>query len=143
MLDVLHKNFRRISFYNAVLHFIYKKTRYTVQSKAAFIAASNDLFEKEFTKISSNSNWNDVVMFGALLCELLPYHKADNFVITKQLNVWIMELVKCSADGNEKSLIALMLILKRLSKTFNPLNGSYDQLLMALKILLKDGDSQR
>jgi len=143
LLEYLYKNFRDNNVCEEVLYCIYKNSRYTVKGKAAFITASDELLEQEFAKINSNSNWNDVVMFGALLCELLPYHKANNFVITNQLNIWIMELVKCSADGNENSLIAFMLILKRLSKIFNPLNGSYGQLLVVLKILLKNGDSER
>ncbi|XP_070501801.1 uncharacterized protein [Chironomus tepperi] len=142
LLEYFYNHFNEINFCSEVLYVIYRKTRYTVQSKAAFLDASNELFGQEFLKISKNSNWNDVVMFGALLCKLLPYNKPEYFEITKQLNIWIQELIKCSAEGSEYGIIAFMLIMRRMSKMFNPLNGSYDHLLEVLKILVKDGDSE-
>ncbi|KAL7013690.1 hypothetical protein ACKWTF_015529 [Chironomus riparius] len=143
LLEYFYNHFNEVYFCKEVLYMIHRKSRYTVQGKVAFSDASRELFEQEFSKILNNPRCNDVVMFGALLCELMPYNKPDHFEITKQLNVWIMQLVNCSSEGNENSLIAFMLILWRLSKIFNPLSGSYRQLLKVLRILLKDGDSER
>lgn len=143
LLEYYYKHFNEVSFCKESLYKIYRKTRYTVKSKDSFLFASNEFFNQEFYKISGNSNWNDIVMFGAFLCKLLRHHKPGYFEVTKQLNTWIMELVNCSADGSEFGLIAFMLILWRLTKIFNPLSGSYDQLLKVLKILLKDGDAER
>ena len=143
LLNYFYKNFNDVKFCSEALYTVFRKSRYTVNGKAAFLTASSELFEKEFAKITKNPSCNDVVMFGALLCEAMPFYKPEHFEITKQLNVWILKLGNCSAEGNECSLIAFMLVLWRLSKIFNPLSGSYDQLLKVLKILLKIGDSER
>lgn len=143
LLEYFYKNFEKINMYRDIFYLIYKDSRYTHYSSRVFSVEFEKTFQHEKSKILENSKWDEIVMFGALLCELLTIYQADTFLVTKQLNNWTMELIKTALDGNDNGLIAYMLILKKLSTTKFPLKERFDHDLGVLKILLKDVNTER
>lgn len=143
LLEYFYKSYEKINMYRDIFYLIYKDSRYTHYTSRVFSSEFEKVFQQEKTKISENSKWGEIVMFGSLLCELLTIYQADTFLVTKQLSKWTMELIKSAIEGNDNGLIAYMLILKRLSIVKMPLKERFDHDLGVLKILLRDENDER
>jgi hypothetical protein len=138
-----YKNFDELNIHRDIFSIIYQDTRQTSQSVMNFSAACVQLCTTQSRKITKNENWNEIVMFGAVLCELALIHHENGSLITRKLNFWINEIVKAALIGNENGLIAFMLILNRLIKNrdvFDQINRGYFKIL---RTLLEDGDFER
>lgn len=143
LIKSLYKNIDKLRMHLNIFSIIYEDTRQTNQSVINFSTAFRRFCIKESHKITYNEKWDEIVMFGAVLCELTLIYHENLPLITEKLNSWINEIIKSALGGNENGLIAFMLILNRLIKCriiFDEINRGYFKIL---RTLLGDGDYER
>lgn len=102
-----------------------------------------NIFKIGLSKIKENRKWDEIVMYGALLCELKAVYEESSFYVCKNIDRWVTALSYEAADGNDNAMIAFLLILKRLLKDESSVRDDPDGFYGVFKILLEDGSSER
>ncbi|KAL7013524.1 hypothetical protein ACKWTF_015443 [Chironomus riparius] len=140
-IECLYNRFDKLNMIKNIFCVIYEDTRLTKEAKMN--AFFKRICSQKIQKIKNNLNWNEIVMFGALLCELsTTYHGQSTLFITK-LNVWIEEIIKSALGGSQSGFNAFKLILNRLKQNetmFKDINRGYFHIL---DTLLGDEDYER
>ncbi|KAL7013522.1 hypothetical protein ACKWTF_015441 [Chironomus riparius] len=128
-------NFDKLNFHRDVISMIFEDARQTNRSEMNFSTAFGRLCRQQIHNIWSDQKWNDIVMFGALLCELIVVYHKESTLFMLELNIWIQEIIKSALSGNDNGLIAYMLILNRLitrKDVFDQINRQYFKILRTL-----------
>ncbi|CAG9811238.1 unnamed protein product [Chironomus riparius] len=134
-IESLYVNFDKLNFHRDVISMIFEDARQSNRSEMNFSTAFGRLCRQQIHNIGSDQKWNDIVMFGALLCELTVVYHKESTLFMLELNIWIQEIIKSALSGNDNGLIAYMLILNRLitrKDVFDQINRQYFKILRTL-----------
>lgn len=143
LVSSLYTNFDKLIIYKNIIFVVSEDKRQSSRFVIDFSTSFGRISRLEIKKILSNNGWNEIVMFGALLCELAVGDHEKSEIFIKELNFWVNELIKSALGGNENGLIAYMLILYRMIKhkaAFEQINRGYFKILLTL---LGDDDKKR
>lgn len=143
LVSNLYLNFDMLNIHRDILFVISEDKRQSSRFMVDFSTSFGRISRQEIKKILSNKGWDEIVMFGALLCELAVADHEKSEIFRKELNFWINELIKSTLGGNENGLIAFMLILNRMIKNTTAFEQIDRKYFKILRTLLSDDDKNR